>query len=553
MFETCALDIDFPLGQRNSSMKQPQAPQPESIDSDLITSADYQNQQADQIAKELFDGEANAEKTGSLIAHFVASYERHKDAQPVDEWLTAEFRQYPTIWQNDAEIESTVRDIVASVQAANDAKESLYAHLDKGKSRENWLVKRIEEGAAAAGVTQVGLYAEQIDQEVLQANVKSFNAIFNRQGDLLGDWEVSANPHLHGFLAEVDVANQFNLNASASHAGISAEVVGSTGLNSADLVLRDAAGTVLQNVQVKSYADVNQAIKNIRSHGYQPGTTLLVHDNQVERLRQEFPDLNVTSRLEAGGVSSDMPSHEQLKKLQYNAQMREESRQYQWNDVNRINIAKGIGKHALVGAGIAAGMQGARILGRRVWNTITGKENPPASEDLKEFFASSVKSGQHVGVQVAVSGAVVVAVKNGWLGTLLRGTSAGRIANAVYVGMENAKILYKLAKGDISGTEALDAMGNVSCSALGGLAGAGIGMTKGAAIGLILGPVGAAIGGFVGGVVGGMAGSKIGEAVYEGGKVIIKTAAKLAQTAWDGTKEAMKTVGLVLNPLNWFA
>ncbi|MCK7577768.1 MAG: hypothetical protein MZV65_19565 [Chromatiales bacterium] len=85
-------------------------------------------------------------------------------------------------------------------------------------------------------------------------------------------------------------------------------------------------------------------------------------------------------------------------------------------------------------------------------------------------------------------------------------------------------------------------MGTVSGSALGGLVGAGLGMTKGAAIGVVFGPVGAMVGGFVGGVVGGMAGSTIGDALYAGGKVLVKTAATMLKTLNDGLKEAATTV-----------
>ncbi len=117
--------------------------------------------------------------------------------------------------------------------------------------------------------------------------------------------------------------------------------------------------------------------------------------------------------------------------------------------------------------------------------------------------------------------------------------------------MENARILFKLAKGELSGPEALDAMGVTSSSALGGLAGAGLGMTKGAALGAVFGPLGVAVGGFVGGVVGGMAGSTIGDALYQGGKTLVKTATKMVNTLTEGLKEAASTVIRNLNPLNW--
>ena len=221
---------------------------------------------------------------------------------------------------------------------------------------------------------------------------------------------------------------------------------------------------------------------------------------------------------------------DEAKRLQEKAQQEQESRQYEWNDVNRIEI----GKQALVGAAIACGFQGARILGRRVWHFLRGRENPPASEDLREFFESAVKSAGHVGAQTAVSGAVVVAAKNGWI-KVLKDTPAGRIVGIVHVAMENAKVLCKLAKGELNGEEALDAMGNCTASAVGGLVGASKGMAMGATLGLALGPPGA----------------MIVEAVYEGGKAVVKTATRAVKGLFEGAAEAAKSVRRMLNPLSW--
>ncbi len=153
--------------------------------------------------------------------------------------------------------------------------------------------------------------------------------------------------------------------------------------------------------------------------------------------------------------------------------------------------------------------------------------------DLKEFFESSLKSSANVGVQVAVSGALVVAAKSGWI-KVLKNTPAGEIANIAYVAIENAKCLYKFAKGEMTATETLDAMGNTNASAIGGLYGA----MQGAAYGLAFGGVGA----FVGAVVGGIAGSSIGEAVYQGSKAIVKTATNIIKSTYESAKYVAKSV-----------
>jgi len=111
---------------------------------------------ADQSAEELFDTEDNAEKTSGVITDFVVSYSQHKNSQPFVQWLEQEFSNYPEIWRDDAERHETAQQIITSVQQANQAKADLVAHLDKGKSRESWLAKKIEQGASSAGVVDVG-------------------------------------------------------------------------------------------------------------------------------------------------------------------------------------------------------------------------------------------------------------------------------------------------------------------------------------------------------------------------------------------------------------
>ena len=484
---------------------------------------------ADRTAEDVFGSEDNARNTAGLITSFVASWERHKHEKTPAVWLADEFRRYPDLWTGEEEIVSTADEVVASVEQANADKASLHAHLDAGKSKASWLAKKIEQGAAAAGVAKVGDYAAGIDKAVETANKQMRKTISTHSG----------NSNLDGYIAEQHHVDTFNLDAAAKDSPLRAERGGSHGKNSVDVVIKDGDGNIVRKYQSKYGKDAQATRKYLKKGDYR-GQRKLVPSDQEGDIPQS------TDRIEADGVHSKPLTKDEAKRLQEKAQQEQENRYYEWNDVNRIEIAKSIGKQALVGAAITCGFQGARILGRRVWNFLRRKENPPASEDLREFFESSVKSAGHVGAQTAVTGAIVVAVKNGWIKVLKKDTPVGIIVGIVHVGMENAKVLFKLAKGELNGEEALDAMGNCTASAVGGLAGAG----KGAVVGAVLGgPVGAVIGG----VAGGIAGSKIGEAVYEGGKAIVKTTGKVLKGLGEGTVEAVKSVGRVLNPLNWFS
>ena len=487
---------------------------------------------ADRAAEEVFGSEDNARNTAGLIASFVASWERHKHEKSPAVWLADEFRRYPDLWTGEEEIVSAANEVVANVERANADKASLHAHLDAGRSKASWLAKNIEQGAAAAGAANVGDYAARIDEALKTANDRMLGTVSTRSG------AVNRIPNLDGFIAEQHHADTFNLDAAAKGSPLRAEVLGSQRKNSVDVVIKDGHGHTVRRYQAK-YGQDAEATRHLFEKGDYRGQRKLVPSGQEGDLPRS------TDRLEADGVRSKPLTKDEAKRLQEKAQQEQESRQYEWNEVNRIEVAKLIGKQALVGAAIACGFQGARILGRRVGNFLRGKENPPASEDLREFFESSVKSAKHVGAQTAVSGAVVVAARNGWI-KVLKHTPAGQIAGIVHVAMENAKVLSKLAKGELNGEEALDAMGNCTASAVGGLVGASKGMVMGATLGgLALGPPGVMIGGFVGGVVGGMAGSKIGEAVYEGNKAIVKTAGKVRKALIEGVAETVKSVGRV--------
>ena len=481
----------------------------------------------EQIIEEIFDNEDNAQKTSSLIAGFVESYSHHKNTLALDVWLEQEFANYPEVWASNEERHSTALIIISTIEHNNATKADLYAHLDKGKSRESWLAKKIEQGASSAGV---GKYAQGIDDVINVANQKNWDVITNQNG------AISQSLNLDGFIAEHHHVNSFNIDAVAKGSSYRAKVLEPDGArygkNSMDIGIYDANGKLVKRYQAKYGADTD-VTKTLFEKGDYRGQRKLVPEGHG--------NTNSSEVIEIDGISSKPLSKEQAKELQKQAQLEEKAKQYDWNDASRMNIAKEIGKKALVSAAFSAGFQGARILGRRVWNNLTGKENQSSNEDLQEFFEASLKSGSNAGVQVAVSGALVVAVKKGWL-KVLQNTPAGRIADIVYIGLENAKCLYKFSKGELTATETLNAMGNTSCTAIGGIAGSIKGGALGAAIGLTFSPVGAIVGGFVGAVAGGIAGSMIGDAVYQSGKAIVKVAAKVIESAWQGTKAVAKGV-----------
>jgi len=472
---------------------------------------------ADFIDSKININEDQKSKTSNIIKEFIQSYRKKPTDHSDIDWLKKEFKRYPDIWEHADESDSVALDIVNNIGEFNQSRESLDAHLNKGMSRNNWLAGKIEQAAKVNGVKNLTEYSTEIESAIKTANENNTRLIFRNDGEL------NKQLNLDGFIAEHQHVNDFNLDAAAKGSGYRAKVLEPSageayGKNSVDIVIYDSKGKVVKRYQSKYGADAKATDKLFKKGDYQ-GQRKLVPKNQTEDIK------NSTDKIEIDGVSSKPISKEEVKEQQKKAQEQAEIKKYEWNDANRIEISKSIGKLAVVSAGISVGYQGARVFGKRLWNSLTGKENNSLDDDLEEFVNSSIKSATNTGLAVAVTGGVTVAVKSGWLGEALKATPVGRIANSVCVGIENIKVLSKYAKGEITGAEALDKSASITVSTIGAIAMGTKGASIGAAVGSVLGPVGTVFGGLAGGIVGSIGGSTLAESVYEGGKKIVSTAA----------------------------
>jgi len=493
-------------------------------------------QQADALAEQIKVTPQGAHKTRGVIVSFVRSYRDKSPEMSNKLWLCEEFSKYPELWSNEDELKRTAGDIVVEVDRFDSAQQALAEHHSKGLSTNNWLAKKIEQGASAQGVASVGAYAGTIDAAIETANKANIDLLYRNDGQL------NQQLNLDGFIAEQHHVDTFNLNAAAKGSEYRAEVLQpkpgeAYGKNSVDVVIRDGNGKIARRYQAKYGADANATEAMLKKGDYR-GQRKLVPKGQSE----DIP--GSTDKIQIGNVESKPLSKQDAKEQQRKAQEKSEARQYDWNETSKIDIAKNIGQQARASALLSVGFQGGRILGRRLWNGLTGRQNNSVEEDVQEFVQSSLESAASTGLTVAVTGGVTVAVKSGWLGNALKNTPAGYVANAVCLGVENAKIIYKYAKGEITGTEALDQAGNATSSLIGGIAGAAEGASVGAAWGTaVLGPVGTILGGLVGGTLGGMAGSSVGELIYEGGKKIVSTCVDAAKSFGSAVCDGVASIG----------
>ena len=264
------------------------------------------------------------------------------------------------------------------------------------------------------------------------------------------------------------------------------------------------------------------------------GQQKLVPDGQEQDISKK-----VTTVIEApDGTTSTPLSKERAKELQ------EEAQSGKWNDLNwneyktkdvAIGIGKQTGQAALMGAAIGVGFDVAQ----KVWN----------GEEIKgeELVETAILSGADFGVKAAAAGALKVGVEKGIVKAIPKGTPAGTCANIAHVAIENAKIIGKMATGELTIKEGFEKMEQTTVATVAGIAASTKGVAIGAAVGSVLGPVGSVVGGFIGGTVGYMAGSKVGETVVKGVQKI-RSAAKeavkaVATTAYETASSVVNGIG----------
>ena len=179
------------------------------------------------------------------------------------------------------------------------------------------------------------------------------------------------------------------------------------------------------------------------------------------------------------------------------------------------NAAKSGGKALLVCAGVELAAK-----------TLNGEQI-----EGDELVENALKTGMDAGVKAAASGALTVAVETEKIPYPKKGTSANTIAMIVCAGIENIKIMTKVAKGELTVSEGMEEMGSTTVAMYAGL--------KGAVLFSAIPVVGPVIGGLVGGMIGYAAGSKVGRAVVKGAR---KIGNKVKEGCYKA-KEKVKEVG----------
>lgn len=471
-----------------------------------------------------------------IMNRFMHSYLNKEKSMTDIEWLEIQLKhELPE--KSDAEIKKITDEIVDTILEFDSNFEDINKACDSGIEKEQWFANKVSDASTGISIVNFGNYLNEIDNAITNANAQMMRTVTTNVGN------ISQCINLDGFIAEQYAVNTFNMQAQLEGSKYVAEVMvpkpGETyGLNSFDTVIKDSTtGKIVHQYQFKYGKDAKATIKLLRDGNYN-NQRFIVPADQVEEVRKAFPGKSVESYM--GGtntvsVKSKILTKQEAKNLQLKTQENGVLPTNNWNTYNTKELALNIGKNAgLVGVQSALITTGFDLVSKAVKGEVI---------DSDETIELALKTGADSGLKAVVSGTLKVGVEKEIINIIPKGTPAGVIANIACLGIENAKILSKVATNELSMSQALEQMGRTSTSMVYGLGWGATGMEIGAGLFSCIPVVGTVVGGIVGGMVGYMAGSEFGNEVYSGVKKVKNVATSTARSVWNGVKSVGSKIG----------
>lgn len=479
--------------------------------------------------------EKEATEYKKLFAKYLKSYQTKEESMSDREWMEHLFyTELSGITKEEAKQLST--EITDSITIYDNNLESINSAAQKGISKERWLSEKIQEASVGMAINEYGQTLQAMDDILYQKNMELAEALQRSS-----DGHIKMSPNLDGNIAENMIAKTTELSGFMQEKNIKVEVRDVFTENSVDVRAINLDTGKYQNYQLKFGKNAKATIQLIERGNYN-NQQIIVPSEQLNEVQEHFKakgsSKTISDHIDAWGAKGKSFTKQEMKELQLAAQKQEQMPKMDYNYYQTKDLAISIGKNAAV-----MGLQTAAVT---TGLTIVNRMFRGESIDPDEMVEIAITNGTDTSVKIISAATLQVAVRKGILSFIPKTTPAGVIANIACVGIENIKILGKIATGELSTTKGLEQMGRTTTSMIGGL----WGMAKGAAIGMQLtgwipvigGPL-AVASGFVGGMVGYLGGSKLGDTIYNTGKKVANTAKKIAKSAINTVKSVTHSIG----------
>lgn len=482
--------------------------------------------------------EKEARAVRELFQKHLQDYKQKPESMSDEEWLKNLFAsELPEMSPDEAA--ENAKDVVTAIHTFDEHLESVNEAEKHGISKERWLADTLQKAASSMAMQEYGQALQTMDDALYANNMELEKALQRSQ-----DGHIKMSPNLDGNIAEQMIAQTTELSGVLQDKNIKVEVRNAYTKNSVDVRATNLDTGEYQNYQLKFGKDAKATIDLIEKGNYN-NQRIIVPAEQLEEVQAHFKakgsSKTISDHIEAWGAEGKKFTKSQVKELQLSAQEdgimpSMDYNQYQTKDL-AMSIGKNAGAMALQSAAVTTGL------------TIAQKLFKGEKVDPDEMVEIALKTGADTSVKVVSAGTLQVAIRKGIVSFIPELTPAGVIANIACVGIENIKILWKIASKEMSIEDGLDRMGRVTTSMAGGLAGMIKGTEYGAALGIklasipVIGAPLAVASSFIGGMVGYFGGSKIGDAIYSAGKKVARAAKNVAKVAVEGIKSAGRAIG----------
>jgi hypothetical protein len=465
-----------------------------------------------------------------LFRKYLKSYKEKAASMTDEEWLAHLFREELS-GTSDEEAKEDANEIINSINEYDENLQQVNQAAKEGKSKENWLANKIQETATGMAVNEYGRTLQKLDDLLYKKNEEIADALSRAK-----DGHIKMSRNLDGNIAENYIAKTTELDNLLKGENVKVEVLESYTANSVDVRAINTETGRYQNYQLKFGKDAKATIDLIERGNYN-NQRIIVPTEQLDDIQDYYKNdkgsqKTISDHIEAYGVEGRKFTKEDVKSLQISAQEEGKMPQLDYSHYQTKELAMSIGKNAgVLGLQSAAVVTGFNIIS----SAVKGEEI-----DADELVENAVKTGKDTSLKVVTAGTLQVAVRKEIIRIIPKTTPAGVIANIAAVGIENVKILSKVARGDMSVTKGLDQMGRVSVSMTAGLCAIKTGVSIGATLAgwiPVVGQAAAVVTGAVGGMVGYLCGSKVGENIYNGVTHLAKSAVTVAKSAWKSLKE----------------
>lgn len=370
--------------------------------------------------------------------------------------------------------------------------------------------------------SQLGANAARYEAEASNAGIAGMNAL-REMGENLKNVGVGQK---QGNLFEIIEATRFNMDAASKGSDIRAYVTALEGdpHAKADILIRRGE-TVLQEVQAKSSVDSSRLTNMVSDEKYQ-GMQKLVNLDKADRVRElaerraesgsiyseNYQDTlkNLTGKLKHEEIHSRGTTYEEaIHAAEDHAAF---SSKIEWEQIKRemgVTSTQAAAASALIGGAISVVKNGIAV--------------SKGELELGQAAKQTARDTGVAGVRGAGTGAISVSIRTAAEKAGIEALAKSSAATAIAAGIVDMGVtVLQYAKGDISGTQAVEKIGQTGVST-------SASMYAGAAAGAVFGPAGA--------VVGSIAGYMIATGVYQSSLAILKEA-NLAEA------EAQKVIAL---------